>query len=168
MRRDKMGYSFTIGQLEIDYSNESDEPYIDISAKGERLDDAPAFDEPTDYTNERWPSYSVWRDFCRTAGLIEMFYGEDREKNIIRDDYLIMRHPGCVPLTEAHRSEINEAMVRFMSKYPKAVATYGNQKGFEADPNNPKENSVLCRLTWLHFWINWALDNCDKPVFANS
>ena len=138
-----MGYSLIIGELEVDYINSEDDPYISLSAKGEKHDDAPAFGEPTDHTNQRWPSYRAWNDFAKEVGLTDLFYGHNR------DDILLQTHPGCVPLTESHRREINAAMSK-------------------ADLDDKDMFWYNARLQWLHYWVNWALDNCEKPVFANS
>ena len=103
-----------------------------------------------------------------------MFYGtEYGSKELVRDDGLIINHPGCVPLTEQHRKEINDAVLRWKAKYPNAEPTYGQippegALGFSVDKENPEENAYMCRLVWLHYWVNWALDNCKQPVFANS
>lgn len=164
-----MGYTLTIGELEMTFDNDEDCPNIDLSAEGFCHENAPAFGEPTDNTSSRWPSYISWAEFCRFVGLYDLFYGKNDQKELTRDDAILAQHPGCIPLTEKHRREINAAYEAFKIKYPNAVATYGNPKSFfEGDPNNPEENGQMCRLVWLHYWVNWALDNCKKPVFANS
>ena len=159
-----MGYTLEIGEVTVDYDNSNEDPYIMFDVNRVEDDNAPAFGEPTDHTNQRWPSYAVWDKFCTSAGIHDLMFSKDR------DDALLSNHPGCVPLTEQHRSEINDALVAFKIKYPDAIATYGEKQenSLIRDENNPEENSVLCRLTWLHYWINWALDNCEKPVFKNS
>lgn len=161
-----MGYSLTIGELEVQYSREhEDNPYVCCSAKSEKHDAAPAFGEPTDHTSERWPSYGGWHDFAEFVGLEKLFFGRDE-----RDDALIANHPGCVPLTETHRREVNAAFEAFKIRYPNAVPTYGEkqERSWQTDPNNPEENAYMCRLVWLHYWVNWAIDNCERPVFENS
>jgi len=150
-----MGYNLTIGELKVFYHQDEDEPRVELSTRISHHDEAPAFGEVSDYTNGRYPSYSVWRDFAESVGLLSLFYGKEE-----RDDALLANHPGCVPLTERHRREINEAFVDFKLKYPDAVATYENK--------NILENGLLCRLVWLHYWVNWALDNCKQPVFVND
>ena len=160
-----MGYTLTIGELEVNYDQDDEYPDIHLGARAERHDNAPAYGEPTDYTNARWPSYTSWHEFTRFVGLEELFFSDDR------GDCLIGRqHPGCVPLTERHRREINAAYEAHKVKYPNAVPTYGNppEGVFTVDENNPPENYQFTRLTWLHYWVNWALDNCEKPVFENS
>ena len=170
-----MGYTLRIGELVVEYHQDEDEPRIDLSAKLSRHDDAPAFGEPTDYENQRWPSYSVWSNFAEDAGLYPLFFGREKGSGqLSRDDALLAQQPGCVPITEAHRREVNEAMARWKQKYPKATPTFGKPapegevSGFWSDPDNPEENGKMTRLVWLQYWINWALDNCKQPVFENT
>ena len=170
-----MGYTLRIGELQIEYIQEDDEPRIDVSAKGFHHDDAPSFGEPTDGESQCWPSYSSWHEFCEFVGLYSLFYGTNQRRGErIRDDYLIQEHPGCVPLTERHRKEINKALGDFKEAHPNATPTYGkpcpegeNPLMWE-DKDNPNENAWMVRLVWLHYWVNWALDNCKQPVFQNT
>lgn len=150
-----MAYNLTIGELKVSYYQDEDEPRVELSAESSRHDEAPAFGEISDYTNGRYPSYSAWYDFTRSAGLFSLFYGKEE-----RYDALLANHPGCVPLTEQHRREVNKALVDFKLKYPDAIATYKDKSILE--------NGLLCRLVWFHYWVNWALDNCKQPVFENS
>lgn len=148
-----MGYTLIIGELTIDYDQA--ESYIILSAEPKQLPDAPAFGEPTDYTNSRWPSYISWGQFMDITGTRDIFKG---------DDYgLIREHPGCFPINEKHKKHIDTAYELFIQKYPHAVAK------FEPDgETTPDENGALCRFEWLRYWIDWALTNCERPVFYNS
>lgn len=163
IKDEKMGYNLTIGEMNIEYNNDDDCPQVRPRAMGEGHEGAPSFGEPTDCTNSRWPSYGSWSDSMTFIGLEGMFYDT---KN--RDDSILQDHPGCIPLTQKHRKEVNAAMVEYKIKYPNAIPTYGNPKGWDEDPDNPDENSYMTRLVWLHYWINWAMDNCKQPVFENS
>lgn len=71
-----MGYTITIGQLEIRKEPEDglDCACISFGAEGVYHDNAPAFGEPTDHENQRWPSYSSWSDFLQNAGLYDIFF----------------------------------------------------------------------------------------------
>ncbi len=31
-----------------------------------------------------------------------------------------------------------------------------------------EENDYATRLEWLKYWVDWSLENCDKPVFCNT
>lgn len=157
-----MGYNLYIGEAVLNYDNDSDYPSVYIDVKLEQHDNAPAFGEPSDYTNSRYPSYTVWSDFCKFVGLYDLFYDED---------YGLCRpHPGETPLTTKHKEAIDKAYSDFKNKYPNSVATYGEKQEnwYDSDENNPEENGYLCRLEWLKYWIDWALENCEKPIFKNS
>jgi hypothetical protein len=60
-------------------------------------------------------------------------------------DELIASHPGYVVLKKRHKKIID--------------AAYAKKHTFDADNQG--------RLEWLKFWVDWALDNCKKPVFVN-
>lgn len=126
-----------------------------LSANGFSHETAPAYGDPTDHTSSRWPSYSAWADFCRFSGLHDLFFGKST-----RDDSILQSHSGCIPLTEKHRKEKNSAFEAYKIKYPNSMPIMGDEQS--------EENYQLCRLTWLHYWVNWALDNCKQPVFENS
>ena len=170
-----MGYTLQIGELVVEYVQDESEPRIEVAAKGFHRDDAPAFGEPTDGESQRWPSYTSWREFTEFVGLHCLFYGSvTRHSDCIRDDHLIQEHPGCVPITERHRRDVNKALADYKERFPDATPSYGRPPPegthplFWEDKENPEENSWMCRLVWLHYWINWALDNCKKPVFQNT
>ena len=170
-----MGYTLRIGELQVSYENDESEPRIALTARPESHDDAPAFGEPTDHSNQRWPSYTAWAEFARDFGLYSLFYGtEVGGKYQVRDDALIAQHPGCVPLTERHRREINAALGAFKERHPDATPKFGRPppEGVHPfmweDPDNPEENGKMTRIVWLAYWVNWALDNCSQPVFENT
>ena len=149
-----MGYTITIGDLEIGKSPEDamECSGITLDAKGVRHDDAPAFGEPTDYTNSRWPSYSVWSDFMMATGLYDLFFTER--------GHLIGGHPGVRLITKPMVDRVGKALSNWRANHPEASAQLGDEVS-EAD-------AWLCRLIWLDYWLRWSLENCDTPVIANS
>lgn len=158
-----MGYNLDIGELEVEF--EQDDCYISLTAKSESRDDAPAYGEPTDNSNSRWPSYTSWHNSMEFVGLKDLFFDEDSEYS------LLTQHPGCVPLNKHHKKVIDRAYEDFMEKYPDVVAGYSPKTKdniMAEDPDWPEENGALVRLEWLKYWVDWALKNCEKPVFANS
>lgn len=159
-----MGYNLIIGEAKIDYNiTDLEEPYIDIYADIIKNKNAPAYGEPTDYTSARWPSYTSWHNFTKFVKLEDLFYGEERYDKLLKD------HPGCSVITKKHKQEIDEAYKNFKIKYPNSIATYGDVKDiFEEDKNNPEENCWLCRLEWLKYWVDYVLENCERPVLINS
>lgn len=149
----KMGYTITIGELEVEKQPEDamECSGLNFDAKGERHENAPAFGEPTDYTNSRWPSYSVWRAFMTAVGLYELFYDEG---------HLIGGHPGVRLVTKPMAEKVSRALSAYRVLHPDAIA--------ELREGAPEESGWLCRLIWLEYWITWAVDNCETPVIANS
>lgn len=143
-----MGYSITIGELLIETRPEDAMECSGLwfSAKGERHDNAPAFGEPTDFTNERWPSYSAWHNFTKHCGLYDLFFCEG---------HLIGGHPGVRLLTTEILEAIEASRTGLESTTPAPVAS------LDLDSN-------YCRLLWLEYWVRWALQNCKTPVIANS
>ena len=156
-----MGYSLTIGELDIEYSQE--EEFCNIIARSFKNSDAPAFGETTNFTSELWCPYIAWANFCKFTGLTELFFN--------KDDGIIACHSNCVPLTQRHKKVIDTAYLNFKRKYPNAKAGYSPKvdydEGVYDDPDWPEENNWLCSLEWLKYWVDWALANCKRPVFQN-
>jgi len=146
-----MGYTLKIGEAIIDFDLEFNT--VSVNVKDVKLDNAPAFGEPTDYENERWPSYIAWGEFMRNSNTEFIFKNEE--------DGLLREHPGVFPIKVEHQIEINNAYHVFKAKYPNAKAEFSGE-------NTPTEDGVLCRLEWLKFWIDWTMENCENPVFYNS
>jgi hypothetical protein len=159
-----MGYNLTIGELKTDIYYDELYSRINNRAEVKRNDDAPAYGEPTDFTNMRWPSYTSWHNAMRFVGLEDLMYNKETG--------LILNHPGCTVLVPEHKEIIDEAYKNFYEKYPNAKAGYSpkiNEKeGIFDDPDWPEENNYATRLEWLRYWVDWALVNCTIPVFHNS
>lgn len=152
-----MGYSLTIGEAVLGKIGDDEwgAGYVYVTAEEVHHDDAPAFGEPTDYKNERWPSYSSWADFADFAGLTDILFDPTSPGNIRGG------HPGHFLITEKFKADVDAAMERYMKKYPDAVPTY---KDFE----NRRHDGELCRFVWLQYWTDWALENCKNPIFLNT
>lgn len=148
-----MGYTITIGELEVTKSPDDglDCDCIRFDAKGVMIADSPAFGEPTDYTNSRWPSYSVWSSFMKAVGIYDVFF-DGR-------GHLIGGHPGVRLVTRELSDFVNGALVKYRAENP-SVHPLLNEGSESA--------GWLCRLIWLDYWLNWALENCETPVIANS
>ena len=159
-----MGYTLRIGELKTSIEYEGLESYIMNDAETITDENSPAFGEPTDHMNSRWPSYSSWHDSMRFFGLHEMMF--NKETGLIRN------HPDCVPLVKEHKDIIDKAYDDFYKKYPNCKAGYSpkiNEKeGVWEDAEWPIENNYATRLEWLKYWVDWALENCKNPVFYNS
>lgn len=159
-----MGYTLKIGELISSVQYEGLESYIYNGCENVTDKNAPAFGEPTDHSNSRWPSYTSWNNAMRFVGLYEMMYNENTG--------LIRHHPGCVPLVKEHKEIIDKAYIEFYKKYPNCKAGYSpkidEKNGVYDDDEWPSENSYATRLEWLKYWVDWALENCKHPVFYNS
>ena len=153
-----MGYTIKIGHA-------AETAPLQFEVHGEHHEDAPTFpnDEMTGNTNERSPSYTAWRNFCRETGLEEMFY--DVSEGLLR------RHPGVVPLTQEHLASIKEARERWQAKatlppgfdgwpMPRPDGTWGA-------PDEGKYDYQLARLLWLEWWVEWAIENAGRPAIEN-
>jgi hypothetical protein len=177
-----MGYTLKIGEAVISYS-----PYdvcIDCSLVSH--DDAPAFGEPTDHENQRWPSYSVWADAMKALGLMNVMFNERSggqgwfERNGIERQPLILEHPGAAPITIEHVEEVEERIAIYKAQYPTHTAQYplpkegakplveGTSLYADSDySDDPTYDASLCRGEWLAYWLRWAVENCKQPVFVN-
>lgn len=139
-----MGYHLEIGDLEVHYCNNIKKPRVELHAEKVEIDLSLLDETLEPYRLERsvgnycFAPYAQWHGFCDHVGLSGLFFDKEREDN------LLVEHSGCVPLTEKHRSEINEAFEKRNKGHP------------------------IIHLVWLHYWVNWALDNCKQPVFVNS
>lgn len=149
-----MGYSIDIGQRKKGTTEV--EPVT--------LPEAPAFNEPTDHTNSRWPSYTAWSNAMDFVGLSEVMFN--------KKDGLMRSHPGTFPIRKKHKKAIDKAYKEFYEKYPNCQAGYSPKidmaNGVYDDLTWPDENQWATRLEWLKFWVDWSLENCTKPVFANT
>src|SRR3972149_4765324 len=160
-----MGYNLRVGELQTLWDDSDGlESIIRNSAEGAHHDNAPSFGEPTDGSNGRWPSYTAWHDFTRFVDLEDFFYSKETR--------LLRSHPGCFPLTKKHKEIIDKAYEKFYKKYPNAKAGFSpkinEEKGVWEDKDWPEENTWAVRLEWLKYWVDWAIKECEQPVFYNS
>lgn len=153
-----MGYSLAIGEKWTSYDEKLDYTYTWVHS--ERHKEAPAFGEPADHENQRWPSYSTWSNFARESGLMHVLYP---------DGGILGGHPGQAPITEKMRQEINTAYHHYRAAHPYA------EPGFKEElftgkpiPNSENMDDTLARFEWLKYWVNWAMDNCKNPIFVNT
>lgn len=103
--------------------------------------DSCSFD--VDYTgrhNSLAPSYSTWRRFCDAAGIFDVWYGEHRPFD---DKGRGIRESAC-PITPWVINRVNEALK-------------------EIDSLSSEDQR---RLRWMHWWMNWAVENCKNPVYG--
>lgn len=177
-----MGYTLRIGEAELNWS----EDCVDITCQTVRRDDAPAHGDPTDYTSERWPSYSAWFESMRQLGLMDVMFdlrnGGAGEVEVDGEYIypLIQTHPGAASITKRHVQYVEAKIAEYKRLHPDHVARYPPPKaGAEPIPGtgiyreededpDPRNDPWLCRGEWLLYWLKWAVENCEKPVFINS
>lgn len=162
-----MGYTITIGNAEPQQPDDDAHEYT-FYVPSLQLPDAPA--APGDvnpHRNYRWPSYSVWAEFARSAGLHDLFFNEE--------DGLIRPHPAVVVLREHHAATIAGALTAFRLRFPEAVArfdiddpTLSFAENLQRPEQHPKCDYTLARLEWLDWWVRWALNNCECPAIQNT
>ena len=148
-----MGYTITIGQLKVEKEPDDglDCSCIRFSAELAHHENAPAFGEPTDRENQRWPSYGVWSDFMRATGLYDVFFYES--------GHLIGGHPGIRLVTRELVDVVSAALIAYREAKPDA----------RPDLNDGQlSSSWLCRLIWLDYWLRWSFESCETPVIVNS
>jgi hypothetical protein len=178
-----MGYTLKIGEAVLSWSTD----FVQVDCKVERLDHAPAFGEPTDHQSQRWPSYTAWHDSISALGLKHVMFDERSgapgwfERNGEERYPLIPNHPGAAPITIEHVEEVEACLAAYKAKHPDHIAQYPPPKP-DAKPllkgsdfyreedvsDDPIYDSNLKRGEWLAYWLRWAVENCERPVFINS
>jgi hypothetical protein len=169
-----MGYTLRIGEAVVD---KDDEDFLTTTVLKQEHPEAPALDQHNPRKNTCWPSYSQWARFAREVGLEQLFFG-DGDKGAHPEGPtdrvgLLQPHPGCRRITTAHRDTVREAIADYRRRYPTAEPgwdpAYDNFGDLKpgASPDS-KWSPDLARLTWLEWWMTWALANCTVPAFYNN
>jgi hypothetical protein len=152
-----MSYTFTIGNAVPEFSKDDGDLSARWVVEGKTLPEAPEFphDTMTGQSNRRSPSYSGWHEFCKAAGVYDVFYDERGN--------LQAGHPGCAMLTESDYERVKVALAawRTHATKPPGFSGWNNE-------DEGKYDHVLARLIWLEFWMRWALDNCETPAIQNT
>jgi len=153
-----MGYTLAIGEAKIEsYEEDGLEASCYIKVNAARKASAPAFGEPTDYTNERWPSYTSWYNFCEYAKILPTMYymNIDGSFGNFRGG-----HPGAFPINKEFKEAIDTAYNRLKMQ---AKTLDPDADIFETDLGG-----AWARIQWVKYWTDWALENCTTPVLVNS
>lgn len=178
-----MGYTLKIGEAIISWHHD----LVKIDCKNIELPDSPAFGEPTDRTNSRWPSYSSWANAMKKLGLMDIMFNErnggkgyvDWKGKVLYP--LLQEHPGASPITPDHVDYIECKLTEYKAKFSDHIAKYpppkegakplweGSSLYQDSDlVDDPRFDGDLCRGEWLLWWCKWAVENCKHPVFVNS
>ena len=165
-----MGYNLTIGEAKV--FSDLAERYTTVNVDTLVLDDAP-LNSGEDHSNSCGPSYSTWHRFAHDTGLQSVFYGGQLAPRSEQDwggskriatfvgtygvdrDGLLVRHPGCVELTQSHLDAFEEARAKWVASPKAEYIVDGVDWG-------------LRRLDWLVWWTRWALENCNYPSMHNT
>jgi len=171
-----MGYNLAIGEAYMDYDKA--DAYLRIRAKSQHDENSPAFGEPTDHTNQRWPSYCSWSDFCEAVDIYDIMMSKDFYTDDIHE-CMIPDHPGYSVITQKHIDYIESRVDLYKKSNPTHIAKFRPLKPeFKDDDSifHPPEHYIddekydgnLCRAEWLLYWMKWAVENCEIPIFYNS
>lgn len=147
-----MGYNLYIGEMKVDEPDfeEGEFVYTHVGVEKNSGEEIGAPINSTDnHSNEIWPSYTGWSNFCDTVGLMDVFY---RQKNRTRETGILDNHPGCIVLCQRHVYRFEKALKEYQTVKREGETVEYNYR----------------RLEWLVFWSKWALKNCKVPAFANS
>lgn len=148
-----MTYFFRIGEAVI--VTRKEDSTLDIEVLSTSVEACPLFID-SGKENFRHPGYSQWEKFCTIVGLHKHFF--DKEKGILK------RHPGIHLLAKKDLTAFKKARASWLKKYPEAkLALMG-----EDEENITEADWIYYRLVWLCFWTEWALKNCEKPIFTND
>ncbi|MEO9521674.1 MAG: hypothetical protein ABJC88_16855 [Parasphingorhabdus sp.] len=161
-----MGYNITIGNAEFQLYDDEFAPSLTVIAAPMAHDKAPNFDgDPSENTNIRCPSYSVWSRMCREAGIHSLFYGDSpcgtyyiNDPDHHRDKPILQDHPGFAVINQMDADYVGAALESFRLKHT----------GLEAGFNITDEQANLARIEWLWFWMDWAVKNCERPIITNA
>ena len=162
-----MGYNLTIGEAEIEHNKD----FCRIDARIETHEDAPSHCKYTKNGNCRSVGYSAWSAFCKKADITTLFYGGGWQypgyapcpDGFHRETCLLAEHPGAQPITKADADYVSKKLEEYRAKNPNSIAGFWD----EGNVDNGKDY-ILARFLWLDFWMRWAVENCENPVFANS
>ena len=143
-----MGYLIEIGELLTEVEDDGLCSYLYNTVKRIYVDEAPKIQRGV---NSISPSYSTWSDVCKVLGITDLMF--DTEYGLMHE------HPGCVPITKEHKELFDIAYTKF----------YKDNVDINVDIDSERDvDQAAVRLEWLRFWIEWALINCNVPVFYNS
>ena len=159
-----MGYDIYIGEAEIDdYPDGS--PMLRVNRREEAA--APMFpgDDLTGRSNSRHPSYTGWSEFCRKTGLYDLFFDESVG--------LMRRHPGIERITPRVLATVRASLDAYQTTYPSAQPGWCRCQvclPYAAVPDaaHVHLDGDLARLTWLAWWMDWAIRECRRPCCYNS
>lgn len=161
-----MSYSILIGNAELhsEWGAPDEEPIAKWTVASMVHPEAPFTDDNTGHSNGRDPGYSQWASFLDATGLRSVFMNAG--------DGLMRAHPGCQKLNRSHLLAFKAADAAYRIRNPQAIAGACECTQCSWHPNadavhDPLLDFNLCRLTWLIWWTEYALTNCERPAIYN-
>jgi len=170
-----MGYNITIGEADLFY--EQEDLALWIEAQGATHPDAPSHCRFTGNGNSRSPGYIAWSEFCKEAGVTELFYGGGWQypgyapcsDGFHRETCLLHEHPGAQVIGKDDADYLTRKLAEYRQKHPNAVPGFWDWgKHTEWKEVDNGTDPTLARLMWLEFWFRWAVENCKRPIVQNS
>jgi hypothetical protein len=172
-----MAYNITIGEAQFEDMSYGDSAGLRVEARRESHDNAPTFanDDMTGSGNCRSPSYSVWTNFCRDTGIYDLFYGNDRSARYYesevpgmhREQPILADHPGFAAINEHDVAYVKRALDAYRLKHPNAQPGFDDWETREGE-GVTMQDANMARLIWLHYWMDWAVKNCERPIVENT
>lgn len=172
-----MGYNIRIGNAvpETEWPSnpeyQDDEPLAHWVVERVMLEPAPFFPD-SGRSNGRDPSYTGWSDFAEALNLYDFFFDKGVGK--------MRRHPGCFKLTKEDVDLVRQRVETYKAARPDAQPIYcqcaretcdpigvGLKKDAPRPPHNPNADMNLMRAEWLLWWMEWAVNSCERPAIWN-
>jgi hypothetical protein len=171
-----MGYTLTIGNAKLNYS----EDYCGVDADPIASADGP-FQE-----SQYSPPYTSWHNSMQRLGLMDVMFNERNGGNGFTyagktRAPLIDRHPGVMPISKEHVMAVEEILSAYKAAHPEhrpefpppkpgAVPVIPGSSIYAVGDysDDPRYDSALARGEWLAWWLRYALEHCERPVFVNT
>ena len=153
-----MGIWIEIGNAELEY-NQADS-HVAVAVNNVTCDDAPDF---TDKSNVFEMSYASFDNFVKKAGIHSYMTGRLDTDNSFdesgRGDFgIVENHPGEVTIAQ-----------RDVDFWHRKVKAYRDMNpNLKAEYYKSWESAVLAHMMWFEFWVQWAVENCERPAIVNG
>jgi hypothetical protein len=119
-------------------------------------------DDPLEpHANWRYVNYAAWQGMAEECDLVAwlthpqtgLLHTSDLPRSLTEADYRVVNEAYLL------RSVFNEGQPGWAFE-----PTEEDQLAIGELPMQPAYDEYYARLTWLRFWIRWALDHCENPV----
>jgi hypothetical protein len=155
-----MSYRFTVGEATLE--SEAMEQRVWIKAEVVFRTDTP-FEHEEHRANWCTAGYTDFTDWSHRVGLYTLFFGfgwnyQLRENDacpvgLHREIPLIRGHGAPTMICEGDLQMIRQAMERLPTQGPISLQ---------------QDDTDYAYLVWFAWWFDWALRNCERPIFEVS